>query len=148
MSDVIDFKKEHIFQMEFRDESLKEKPEEELMELAETFEHNTSVTFVDENRNVVACLGAVQNDNIKDVAAVWLIASPLIAKHKKGLIRMVKHHLKNMQETLGVSQIVTEAESCNVIHNRWLKYLGFQFVNTLVVNGVERNFYRRECNGN
>lgn len=134
--------------MDFKDPELQDKPKEELLQYAETFEREISYTFVDEKRNVVACLGAVRDDKIKDVAAVWLIASPLVLSNRRGLVQMVRDQLRKAHQILGVSQIVTEAEKGNHVHNRWLRFIGFEYVNTVVSEGVERNIYRRVFHGN
>lgn len=93
-------------------------PEEALMQAYQTCEFNRTVLL---DRKVVCIFGC---GGTKGEAGIpWMLASPLLTKIKKTLLRDCRKWVEEMSE--GYTFLYNVAWSKNITHVQWLHWLGF-----------------------
>lgn len=116
------------------------------------FMESLESVFADENHYAKVALGpdgkglifwGVDNSR-KTCGNVWMFATTSAAKMQIALHKALLPHLEEMQERWGLLRAL--ADSRNTLHHRWLKWLGFKFVNELPYNpfGLHFKLYYRE----
>ena len=77
---------------------------------------------------------------IEDAGAIWLVATDDIEKYQMTFLRHSKRVLKELQQDYLALHNYVDAR--NSLHIKWLKWMGFKFINKFDRFGVEqRPFY-------
>lgn len=67
-------------------------------------------------------------------AAIWMVGTPELEKHKSFLLRRVRPVIADFNERWPL--LVNTADARNVLHHRFIKWAGFTFFAERRVNGL------------
>jgi hypothetical protein len=82
----------------------------------------TEVAYDSDNGDIISVFGLASSEGI---GVPWMVANPLIKKHKKLLMRYSKKIIQQMlKEFVLLNNFV---DSRNEMHINWLKHMGFEF---------------------
>jgi hypothetical protein len=93
-----------------------------------------AMSIVNGSGEVVGVFGAVPLPGEPGAAAVWLLGSDGITKESMSFLRQSRKHIEAIQEMYPL--LFNRVDSRNLLHIRWLKWLGFTFINYLPECGV------------
>ncbi len=98
----------------------------------------TDVCLERETGEIITIFGLASNGGI---GIPWMLASPLILKYQKLLMRYSKLIIKEMLEMFPL--LINQVDSRNEVHVRWIKHMGFKFdgVETTINRVLFKQFY-------
>lgn len=95
---------------------------------------NPCNAMVDRNGETFGLFGAVPNPQNEWSAAVWMMATPTLEKEALGFARGSRKILEEWSEQYRL--LFNVVDSRNEVHLKWLKWLGFTFLNEININHV------------
>lgn len=96
-------------------------------------------TLVSPSGEPVGLCGVVKS-NIEGAGVVWMVATTAIMKHQMTFLRNSKEALGMLSE--GYDVLFNCVDARNTVHMKWLKWMGFTFINKHENYGAEgRPFY-------
>lgn len=98
------------------------------------FTSKPCMTGVDEDGEIVMLFGIVPGSD--NIGYVWMLSTDAIAQNKRELIREGKRWLDEQSALYRVLTNVVDKR--NVVHQRLIKHMGFQFGDPIDNYGVER----------
>lgn len=97
------------------------------------------MSIVDEEDTVVGILGVVPTDGNK-AGVIWMMATEGIERCTLSFLRQSRPYISHLQTLYPLLYNYIDAR--NHLHIRWVKWMGFNFINTIENYGVEnRRFY-------
>lgn len=95
-------------------------------------------TVVNENEDVIACFGIIQNPFNPDVGMPWFLSSSELEEHVFQLMRESAEWIESFHESFPV--LWTVSHSGNIVHHRWLKWSGFNQHRSIKVGEGQKEF--------
>lgn len=71
-----------------------------------------------------------------DVGVVWMISTPELIKHQKHFLKHSREWVEVLHAPYRVLTNVVDAR--NEVHIRWLKWIGFEFIELIPEHGVQQ----------
>lgn len=90
------------------------------------------LTVDDEHGNPCLMMGVVPTEDPM-VGAIWLLSSDIITRHPVTFLRQSKPMLQRFHQDYPV--LCNAVDARNTVHIKWLKWLGFTFINTVSGDG-------------
>lgn len=87
----------------------------------------TSYTLLDPTGEPIAMAGVTPTDD-ENLGAVWLLGTPGIEQYGFRFLRYSKEFLQHLYDESGYECLFNYTHKDNVVHHRWLKWLGFSFI--------------------
>jgi hypothetical protein len=91
---------------------------------------------IDSEGRVMALFGASPHPRLPEVGTVWLLGSITLMQNRFGFLRAAPFWLNRLHSRYRVLGNLTDAR--NVLHLRWLKWLGFEFGERIEKFGFEQ----------
>jgi hypothetical protein len=76
-------------------------------------------------------VGVCPSHEFEDFGVVWLLGTDEIATHQKRFLRQSRPVLAELYQLTGYRAFYNRTYYKNKLHHRWLKWLGFTFINTI-----------------
>lgn len=93
------------------------------------FEHSdVCYTLVDPEGEPVAMLGVVASPTYENFGSIWLLGTPGIEKFSYRFLRHSKKVLNEFYDETGYDAMYNYTHKDNVVHHKWLQWLGFTFL--------------------
>lgn len=107
--------------------------------LAVGLQGDVCLTWLNAEGDPIA-IGGVARTNVEGAGAVWLLATPEIEAQRFAFLRNVGAYLEALHTVYPV--LFNYVDARNTLHIRWLRWMGFTFINLHDSWGVEgRPFY-------
>tara|TARA_B100000780_G_scaffold275626_1_gene242616 strand:- start:2235 stop:2699 length:465 start_codon:yes stop_codon:yes gene_type:complete len=98
-----------------------------------------SLTLRAPNGDRVGLCGVVTSPNIEGAGVVWMVATDDIYQHQTTFLRNSKRALKHLSENYLVLFNCVDAR--NSVHIKWLRWMGFTFINKHENYGAEKRLF-------
>lgn len=85
-------------------------------------------TLVNPEGESIAMVGVVPSNDWEHFGSIWLLGTPGIEEYGYRFLRNSKVLLQELYDKTGCEAFYNYTHKDNVVHHKWLKWLGFKFL--------------------